>query len=122
MATSPGRSAIQATPQAVAATEARKTMTRIIPASLLAGRARRFGGKLACGSKRCLPRLCLTDPLLRGRTHRGVKFVEVSKSVVNISARGFDFDSRQHRRGIIARRRIHRANTHKLLGVRLQAL
>src|SRR5512144_2998172 len=103
METSPGRSAIQATPAAMTATEARKRMMRVIPASPLAKCVRGLARKLTRGGERSLPRLSFSDPILCWRSRCGVELAEIGNGVIDGGMRGFYFDARQHGRRIGAR-------------------
>src|SRR5262249_16963501 len=114
MATSPGRSAIQARPAAMTAIEIRKRMIRIIPASLPAKRVRSIVRKLARRCEGNLPRSRLGDPGLRGRPRCGVELAEINERIVDGCTRCFLFDARQHGGSIVTHWRIDRANAHKL--------
>src|SRR6476469_9883989 len=122
METSPGRSAIQATPVATTASETRKRMIRVIPASLLAECVRGLARKLTRGGQRSLPCLSFSDPILCWRARCSVELAEIGKRVVDGGVCSFDFDTRQHGGRVIARRRIYWTDTHELAGVSFQPL
>src|SRR5207344_3405940 len=117
MATLPGRSAIQATPAAMAATEARKRTTRIILASLFAECARRLGGEFMRGSQRSLARLGFANPILHRSAHRAVQLVNIGERTGEVRVRRFYFDSCQHGRGIVACRSTHWTNANEFFRV-----
>src|SRR6185295_16207199 len=120
--TSPGRSAIQPTPAAMTASDARKRTIRIIPTSSLAKCVGRFARELARSGECGLPGLSFSDPLLRRRARRGIELIEIDDRVIDRSVRRFNFNARQYGGRIVARRRIDGADAHKLAGVRFQPL
>src|SRR6476661_4160007 len=122
MATSPGRSAIQAKPAAMTAIETRKRMIRIILASLLAKRVRGLARKRTRSGDRSLPRLCFSDPALCRRPRRDIELAEIGECVIDGRARGFFLDARQHGRRVVTRGHADRTDTHEPGGTRLQPL
>src|SRR6478735_8780529 len=122
MATSPGRSAIQATPAAMTAIETRKRTIRIILSSPLAKCVRGLARKLTRGDDRSLPRLRLRDPALCRRPRRYIELAEIGECVINGRARCFFLDASQHGRRVVTRGHADRTDTHEPGGTRLQPL
>src|SRR6476660_4730138 len=120
MATSPGRSAIQAKPAAMTAIETRKRMIRIILASSLAKRVCGLARKLTRGGERSLPRLRFTDPALCRRPRRDIELAKIGECVIDGRARRFFLDARQHGRRVVTRGHADRTDTHEPGGTRLQ--
>src|SRR4029077_2983921 len=120
MATSPGRSAIQAKPAAMTAIETRKRMTRIILASSLAKCVRGLARKLTRGGDCSLPRLCFSDPALCRRPRRDIELAEIGECVIDGRARRFVLHARPHRRRVATRGHSDRTDTHEPGGTRLQ--
>src|SRR6478736_8113722 len=122
MATSPGRSAIQAKPAAMTAIETRKRMIRIILASSLAKCVRGLARKLTRGGDRSLPRLRFTDPALCRRPRRDIELAEIGECVIDGRTRRFFLDASQHGRRVVTRGHTDRTDTHEPGGTRLQPL
>src|SRR5215813_697306 len=122
IATSPGRSAIQAKPATMSVTDTRNRMIRIIRASSLPKRVRSFACQLTCSLERSLPGSGSFDPVLRWRTYCSVELGEISERTTNVGLRGFDFGPCQHGRLIVTRWRTDRANAHQLARIGLYPL
>src|SRR5665647_365274 len=99
------------------ATDIRNKTTRIMTPSLLAESERGLRGEHPCGGERGLARLRLLDPGL-GRSARSFRqFAELAERNADIGMGGRDLDARQHRRSIIAGRRVDRPDAHELSGI-----
>src|SRR5262249_60311621 len=106
--TSPGRSAIQPPPAAITASDTRKRMIRIIPASSLAKCVGGFARELARGGERSLPGLRFSEPILRRRALCSIKLAEIDDGVIDCGLRHFNLDARQHGGRLIRSRPTHR--------------
>src|SRR5262249_12389827 len=122
MATSPGRSAIQAKPEAMTAIETRKRMIRIIPTSLLAKRVSGVARKPTRRSERSLPCLSFSDPTQCGRSRCRVELPEINECVVDGRVRGFFLDAHQYGSSIVTCGGIDRTDPHEPGGTRLETL
>src|SRR6516225_5578927 len=120
MATSPGRSATQTKPAASTATASRNVMTRTIAPSIRSDCARRIGCVLTRGLERALTRLRFRDPALCRRAYRIGKLAEIGERGRDVGLDDVALDTRQHRRRIVAGRRIDWTDAHELAGIGLQ--
>src|SRR5471032_3064965 len=120
MATSPGRSATQAKPAAMIATETRNKTTRIIALSPRPERAGCFSSERTHSHQRGLALARLLDPGLRRRARYFRQLAEIAERAGDIVMSSFDLEARQHRGCIVAGRCIHRTDARELSGIGLQ--
>src|SRR5215469_9098437 len=120
MATSPGRSAIQAKPKATPTSATKKRMILIIPTSLPTKCVRSIARKLASCRERSLPCLSFGDPSLCRCPRCCIELAEIDECVVDGRACRFFLDARQYVGSIVTCRRINGAYPYELGGTRLK--